>query len=143
MTVVALALSLVVGGCAEQREEVDPAVRGEVGKIGTIVWKQRYEGVEGTATVVTDSFVIDVGGKTEVASFKKAVAFLRSRGWVTTADGSPYRISMHSPKWKGSNLAVYALRAAQEFDRPEVKKALEKEGAKLEALVSVVAYVGW
>jgi hypothetical protein len=129
VTAIALALSLLAGGCARAPEVVDPGVLEEVGKIGTIVWKDRYTGLSGTETIVTDIFLVDAGGETQEASLKKAVAFLHGRGWVTSLDDSPDNVWLQSPKWKGANLAVSSLR-----DTP---------GVKPEALVSVSAYVGW
>ena len=143
VAVAALALSLLAGGCVEHPEEVDPGVLEDVGKIGTIAWKQRYEGLMGNETVVTDVFLVDVGGKTGEASFKKAVASLHRLGWVTSLDDSPNHIWLVSPKWKGANLAVYTLLDAQEDDKPEVKKILEKRGVERSALVEVSAYAGY
>src|SRR5690606_19807350 len=104
-TATALALSLVAVGCARQPEAVDPGVLADVRNIGTIVWKERDTGLSGVETVTTDFFLIDVGGETEEASLKKAVAFLHGRGWVTSVDHSPRTVWLQSPTWTGAHLA--------------------------------------
>ncbi|WP_406674883.1 hypothetical protein WBK31_12660 [Nonomuraea sp. N2-4H] len=143
VTATALALSLIAGGCARQPEAVEPGVLQEVGKIGTIIWRERDTGLSGVETVVTDIFLIDVGGETEEASLRKAVAFLRSRGWVTSVDDSPRNVWLQSPKWKGANLGVSSLRASPEYEQPAVKQTIERQGVDPDALVTVSAYVGW
>ncbi|MCP2358286.1 hypothetical protein HD597_005306 [Nonomuraea thailandensis] len=143
MTAIALTISLLVGGCAQQPEEVDPGVLEEVHKIGTIVWKERQEVSTGSETLVTHAFLINVGGDTEEESLGKAVASLHSRNWTTETDSRPLNVWLKSPRWKGATVAAYAWSVSEEHDRPEAMKAIEKRGIKPTALVSVYAYVGW
>ncbi|MEV0168965.1 hypothetical protein [Nonomuraea fuscirosea] len=139
---VTLALSLLSGGCAERPVEVDPGVLAEVGKIGTVVWKQRQEGLMGSEPVVTYAFLVDVGRDTEGESLKHAIASLHARNWVTSVDDLPRGIWLKSPKWPDAVLDVHMLSASTEYDEPEVKKTIKRQGVKADALVSVYAYHG-
>ncbi|MGR6913948.1 hypothetical protein ACU635_06805 [[Actinomadura] parvosata] len=135
-------ISLLVGGCAQQPEDVDPGVLEEVNKIGAVIWKERNEGLMGTEAVVTHAFLIDVGGDTEEESLEKTVAYLHSRNWTTSVDSRPHNVWLKSSRWEGATIAAYAWSVSEEFDQPEAMKAIESRGVKPAALVSVYAYVG-
>ncbi|MFI9836269.1 hypothetical protein ACIHFD_04500 [Nonomuraea sp. NPDC051941] len=143
MTAIALVISLLVGGCAQQSEEVDPGVLEEVNKIGTVIWEGRKEGLMGSEAVVTHAFLVDVGGDTEEESLGKAVAYLQGRNWTTKLDSRPQNVWLKSSRWKGATIAAYAWSVSEEHDQPEAMKAIESQGIKPTALVSVYAYVGW
>ena len=143
MSAFVLAVSLLAGGCATPPELVDPGVLADVGRIGKVVRQGRHEDLSGTETIVTDLFVVQVGGRTEEESLRKAVANLHSRNWVTSVDGSPLNVWLKSPKWKGATLAVYAFGVSEQQDDPEVKKVMEGQGLSPAEVVEVAAYVGW
>lgn len=143
LTAIALAISLLVGGCAQQPEEVDPGVLEEVNKTGTVIWKERQEVSTGSEILVTHAFLVDVGGDTEEESLGKAVAYLHSRNWTTKVDSRPLNVWLKSSRWKGATVAAYAWSVSEEHDQPEAMKAIESRGIKPTALVSVYAYVGW
>ncbi|MET9250292.1 hypothetical protein [Nonomuraea sp. NPDC003709] len=143
MTAIALAISLLAGGCAQQPEEVDPGVLEEVNKIGTVIWKERQEVSTGSEILVTHAFLVDVGGDTEEESLGKAVVYLHSRNWTTKLDSRPQNVWLKSSRWKGATIAAYAWSVSEEHDQPEAMKAIESQGIKPTALVSVYAYVGW
>ncbi|MFC4005818.1 hypothetical protein ACFOY2_01190 [Nonomuraea purpurea] len=142
MTAIALAVSLVIGGCAVKPDEVDVGALEEVRKIGTIIWEKRFEGLMGNDPDVTHIFVLNVGGDTEQESLKKAVTSLRSRSWVISLEDLPTSVFMESSKWNGAHLAMYALSDSDENDDPEVIEAIKKQGVEPGGLISVSAYQG-